>query len=153
MNELFMRVALEQADIAASMDEIPVGAVIVRADEIIATAHNRRRIDRDPTAHAEILALRAAGEALGDWRLDGCELYVTLEPCQMCASAIGMARIDHVWYGAPDVKQGCCGSVLSLTDEARLGVSTPSTGGILAEECAERLSKFMSALRKAKGNV
>ncbi|MDR1569556.1 MAG: nucleoside deaminase [Oscillospiraceae bacterium] len=146
--ESYMRAALAEADRAAALGEIPVGAVVIRGGSIIARAHNRCRIDCDPTAHAEIIALREAARARGDWRLAGCALYVTLEPCPMCAGAIALARLDEVWYGAPDTRQGCCGSVYRITEDRALGVFVPANGGLLADECAARLSAFMSAVRK-----
>ena len=144
-----MRIALEEARIAADHGDIPVGAVIVREGELIARAGNRREADGDPTAHAEIIALREAAASLGTRRLSGCTLYVTLEPCPMCAGAIALARPDAVIFGAHDERTGCCGSVYRLTEDPRLGLGTVSChGGILAAECAALLEDFFTSRRK-----
>lgn len=148
-DEKFMRAALEIAKEAAADGEVPVGAVIVKNGEIIAVGRNRREVDRQALAHAELEAIRAACEALGGWRLFDCTLYVTLEPCPMCAGAIINARIDRVVYGAPDPKAGSCGSI---TDLFALPYNhQPITGsGVLEEECAAVLKDFFRALRKNK---
>ena len=151
--EAFMREALVEADRAASLGEIPVGAVIERDGNVIARGYNRRRVDKDPTAHAEIIAMREAGRVVGDWRLDGCTMYVTLEPCPMCAGAIALARLDAVWYGASDKCQGCCGSVYRITEDAALGVYVPANGGLLADECAFKLNRFMDKLRDMRQSM
>ena len=130
----YMHIALEEARLAAAEGEIPVGAVLVKDGEIIAKAHNRRENDHDPTAHAEMLCLRQAARALGDWRLRGCTLYVTLEPCPMCAGAMVMSQLGQCVYGAADERQGCCGSVYDLPGDPALGGTTKWRSGVMAEE-------------------
>lgn len=150
IHEEWMRMALDAARDAAALGEVPVGAVIARDGALLARAGNRRETQKDPTAHAEILALREAAAALGDWRLRGCTLYVTLEPCPMCAGAIALARPDAVVFGARDARSGCCGSVYRLTEDARLGLgAVPALGGVLAEACAALLDSFFSHRRNA----
>jgi tRNA(adenine34) deaminase len=141
-DERLMRVALEQARGCLDHEDVPIGAVVARGGDILAAAGNERELARDPTAHAEILALRAAAAAEGSWRLDGCSLYVTLEPCAMCAGAVVLARLDRVVFGAPDPKAGFVGSLGNLLEDARLNHRTPSTGGVLVEECGELLRSF-----------
>lgn len=148
-DETFMLLALEEARLALAEGETPVGCVIVRDGRIIARGHNRRHNDHDPTAHAEILAIRRAASVLGDWRLSGCTLYVTLEPCPMCAGAIINARIPHVYYGAKDPKAGSCGSVVNLF-ELPYNHKPELTGGIMGEECAQILTEFFRRLRQKK---
>ena len=143
-----MRLALEEAEKAAALGEIPVGAVVVRGGEVLSRAGNCREASGDPTAHAEMLALRAAAQALGDWRLTGCTLYVTLEPCPMCAGAIALARLDAVWYGAADPAMGCCGSVYRLTEDPAFAHCTPANGGLLSAECAAILTRFFQDRRE-----
>ena len=145
--ERWMRIALEEAALAAAEGEIPVGAVVVRNGELIARAHNRREALADPTAHAEVIALRQAAQALGKRRLDDCTLYVTLEPCPMCAGAILNARIPRVYYGARDREMGACGGVLNLFMED-FPQRPALVGGILEEECREVLTDFFRRLRK-----
>lgn len=148
VHEGWMRLALEQAALAAAWGDVPVGAVLVRGGGVIARAGNRREADGDPTAHAELLALREGARQLGARRLSGCTLYVTLEPCPMCAGAIALARPDAVYFGAHDARFGCCGSVYRLTEDARLGLgSVPAHGGILAGPCADILDAFFSERR------
>ena len=137
-----MRVALEQAAMAFDRGEVPVGAVVVQACRIISRAFNLRETRSDPTAHAERIALSLAGEALGTWRLDGCTLYVTLEPCPMCAGAIVQARIDRVVYGAADPKAGACDSLYRIVSDPRLNHRAAIIRGILADECREILTRF-----------
>jgi len=146
--EHYMRIALEEANKAANEGEVPIGAVVVCKDEIIVKVHNMRVSAKDPTAHAEIIALRETAQRLGDWRLDGCTLYVTLEPCAMCAGAIGMSRVSEVVFGAYDAKMGCAGSIYNIVSDSALGFSCKVTGGILADECAALISDFMMNLRK-----
>lgn len=147
-HERWMRAALEQAEAARRAGEVPVGAVVVLGGGIIAAAGNRREADGDPTAHAEVLAIRAAARACGQRRLHGCTLYVTLEPCPMCAGAIALARPDAVVFGASDPRAGCCGSVYRLTEDAALGLgSTPAHGGVLAAECTALLDAFFAQRR------
>lgn len=143
----YMRIALEEARIAAAEGEIPVGAVLVKEGEIIARAHNRREATLDPTAHAEILCLREAARRLGDWRLRGCTLYVTLEPCPMCAGAMVMSQLGQCVYGAADERQGCCGSVYDLPGDAALAGTTKWQSGVMAEECGRLMSEFFAGRR------
>ncbi len=146
-NEFFMRLAIEQAQAAADLDEVPVGAVIVRDDRVIAAAHNGRQQLRDPTAHAEMIAITQAAESVGDWRLENCTLFVTLEPCPMCAGAIVQARIPVVVFGAADPKAGAAGSLLNLLDDARLNHRAHVTSGVLADTCGQLLTSFFEAKR------
>lgn len=141
-----MEEALAEAEKALPLGEIPVGAVIVQGDRIVARAHNRRELDHNAAAHAEILAIQQACEALKSWRLTGCQLYVTLEPCPMCAGAIINARLDRVVYGAKDEKAGCCGSVADLF-AMPFNHSPVVRSGILETECSRMLSRFFSGLR------
>ena len=145
----YMNQALDEARLALSEDEMPVGCVIVNADGgIIARAHNLREQQKDPTAHAEIIAIRRAAEAIGDWRLAGCALYVTLEPCPMCAGAIVMSRIARVVYGAKDEQAGCTGSLYRITEDPAFNHFAPADGGILANECAALIEQFFLANRR-----
>ncbi len=144
-----MRLALEAAQQARARGEVPVGAIIVRGDEIIATGCNQPIGEHDPSAHAEMVALRAAAKALQNYRLPGCELFVTLEPCAMCAGAIMHARIARVVYGAPDPKTGAAGSVVNLFGEPRLNHHAEVCGGVLEAECAADLRAFFAARRAA----
>ena len=148
MEERMMALALEQARLALAAGEIPVGAVIARGDAVIAAAHNRRELDRDPTAHAEVVAIRQAARALGGRRLTGCTLYVTLEPCPMCAGAIVMAGLSRVVYGASDPQQGCTGSVYRITEDPAFSHFCPADGGVLAEECRALLEAFFRGARE-----
>jgi tRNA(adenine34) deaminase len=146
-----MRVAVAQAA-AAPAGDVPVGAVVLDATgEPLAAAANRREADADPSAHAEILALRAAAQARGRWRLDGCTLVVTLEPCVMCAGATAMARIGRLVYGAADDRAGAAGSVWDLMSDRRLGPAAEVIAGVLAADCAALLSGFFQQLRKSGG--
>ncbi|MES2346401.1 MAG: tRNA adenosine(34) deaminase TadA [Pseudomonadota bacterium] len=145
----FMRLALEQAQHARDLGEVPVGAVVVKDGVVIARGYNQPIGRHDPTAHAEIVALRAAAEALGNYRLPGCELYVTLEPCVMCSGAMMHARLARVVYGATDPKTGACGSVLNLFEQEQLNHHTDVAGGIMAEECGDMLKSFFAARRAA----
>ncbi len=147
-DQAFMRMAIHAAAEAQRAGEVPVGAVLVRDGDVIAVGHNRPIIGHDPTAHAEIAALRAAAHKLGNYRLPGCTLYVTLEPCAMCAGAILHARLARVVYGASDPKTGACGSVLNLFAEPRLNHHTELQGGVLAEECGTMLSAFFAERRQ-----
>jgi len=143
-----MRIALDQASNARLVGEVPVGAVIVRAGQVIATGYNRPITEHDPTAHAEIVALRHAAQLLGNYRLPECELYVTLEPCAMCAMALMHARIRRVVFGAADPKTGAAGSVVDLFADARLNHHTEVQGGVLAEECGQVLRDFFAERRE-----
>lgn len=148
MNEEdYMRAALEQARAAGAVDEVPVGAVVVCAGEIVGRGFNQPIGRHDPTAHAEIMALRDAAARLGNYRLPGCEIYVTLEPCVMCSGAIMHARIARVVFGARDPKTGVAGSVLDLFAEPRLNHHATIEGGVLADECGRMLSSFFAARR------
>ena len=143
-----MHAALDAARDAQAAGEVPVGAVVVRGDAALATAANRTIRDADPTAHAESLAIRAAAAALGDWRLDGCTLYVTLEPCAMCAGAIVLARLDRVVFGAWDPKAGMAGSVGDLLRHPRLNHRPQVLGGVMEGECGGLLKEFFEGRRK-----
>jgi tRNA(adenine34) deaminase len=147
-DEAFMAEALAEAEAAAEHGDVPVGAVVVRDGEIIARAHNRRDIDSDPTAHAEILALRGAAHHVGTWYLTGCDLYVTLEPCAMCAGALVLSRVERVCYGATDPKTGACGSVFNLVQSPRLNHRLEVRSGVLEEECSGILRDFFGDLRQ-----
>ena len=144
----WMRIALAQAHATGTAGDVPVGAVVVRDGVAISQAANRTVADQDPTAHAEVLALRAAAAALRSWRLDGCTLYVTLEPCAMCAGAIVLARVDRVVFGAWDAKAGMVGSVGDLVRHPRLNHCPAVLAGVLADECAEVLSAFFRSRRQ-----
>jgi len=146
----FMQQALVAAGHAYAAGEVPVGAVLVKNGEIIATGFNQPIVRHDPTAHAEIAALREAAVVLGNYRLPGCTLYVTLEPCAMCAGAMMHARLARVVYGASDPKTGACGSVLNLFAEDKLNHHTDVTGGVLAEECGMLLTLFFAERRSAR---
>lgn len=149
MNEdgLYMALALEQARLAADEGEVPIGAVLVCDGAVVAHGRNAREVAADPTAHAEMIAIRSAAEHLGRWRLSGCTLYVTLEPCPMCAGALVNARIDRLVYGAADPKAGATGTLYDLSSDARLNHSFEVTGGVLAEECGQILKEFFQDLR------
>ena len=142
-----MRLAMQEAGGCLVWDDVPVGSVITRGEEILAVAGNARERHHDPTAHAEILALRAASLVTGSWRLDGCTLYVTLEPCAMCAGAIVLARVDRVVFGASDPKAGFAGSLGNLVQDPRLNHRVDLTGGVLADECGELLKGFFRERR------
>ncbi|MDI3538408.1 MAG: tRNA(adenine34) deaminase [Bacillota bacterium] len=147
-DEHYMRRALELACEAAARGEVPVGALIVRNGEIIAEGSNCREEDKDPTAHAELLAIRAAARALGGWRLTGATLYVTLEPCAMCAGALVLARVERLVYGADDPKAGAVRSLYRLVEDERLNHRVQVTPGVLAEECGEVLREFFRKRRE-----
>jgi tRNA(adenine34) deaminase len=142
-----MELALQRAREAEAHGDVPIGAVIARDGEVLASAGNERELRRDPTAHAEMLAIRAAAEALGGWRLPDTTLYVTLEPCAMCAGAIVLARIPEVVFGAPDPKAGAAGSVLDVLGEPALNHRPKVTGGVMEEECAALLQRFFASRR------
>ncbi|MFP4355065.1 MAG: tRNA adenosine(34) deaminase TadA [Phycisphaerae bacterium] len=143
----WMLAAIEQARAAEQLDDVPIGAVIVKDDQLLAAAHNRRIIDADPTAHAEVLAIRAAAAALGDWRLNGCSLVVTLEPCPMCAGAIVLARLDRVVYGATDPKAGAVGTLYEMLSDTRLNHQAQVIAGVRAEQCGSMLTEFFRRQR------
>jgi tRNA(adenine34) deaminase len=142
-----MRLALEEAERAAGHDDVPIGAVVARDGDVVAAAGNERELRSDPTAHAEILALRAAAKRLGGWRVPDATVYVTLEPCAMCAGAIVLARITRVVYGAADPKAGAAGSVLEVLGEPRLNHHPQVEGGLLAAESAALMATFFAARR------
>jgi tRNA(adenine34) deaminase len=146
-HERYMGYALGEAERARDAGEVPVGCVIVYEGLIIAKAHNQREILQDPTAHAEILAITAAAAHLGTWRLERTRLYVTLEPCPMCAGAIILARIPEVYFGAMDPKAGCCGTLMNLLADSRFNHQPMLDGGVRAEECGALLSDFFRAIR------
>jgi tRNA(adenine34) deaminase len=146
-DEYFMRLALREARRALKHDDVPIGAVAVRDGEVIGAGHNEREVRRDPTAHAELIALREAARAVAGWRVLETVLYVTLEPCAMCAGAIVLARVPRVVYGASDPKAGAAGSVLDVLGERRLNHRPEVAGGLLAVECGALLSEFFAARR------
>jgi tRNA(adenine34) deaminase len=146
-DEYFMRLALREAAAALKHDDIPVGAIVVFDGEVIGAGHNERELRADPTAHAEMLALRAAAVSLGSWRVLDSVMYVTLEPCAMCAGAIVLGRVPRVVFGASDPKAGAAGSVLDILAEPRLNHRPVVEGGLLADECAELLRAFFASRR------
>lgn len=146
-DEYFMRLALREAERALGHEDVPIGAVIAHEGEVIAAAHNERELRQDPTAHAEAIALREASAALGSWRVLDTVMYVTLEPCAMCAGALVLARVPRVVYGASDPKAGACGSVLDVLAEPRLNHRPEVVGGLLAQECGEILREFFASRR------
>ncbi len=146
-DEYFMRLALREAQAALDHDDVPIGAVVVHDGEVIAAGRNERELRQDPTAHAEVLALREASRALGSWRVLDSVLYVTLEPCAMCAGAIVLARVPRVVYGTTDPKAGAAGSVLDILAEPRLNHRPVVAGGLLAAECAALLTDFFGSRR------
>ena len=147
MDEHYMKLALQQAHLAAESDEVPVGAVIVHGEKTVALAHNQREQLNDPTAHAEMIAITQAAEAIGDWRLENCTLYVTLEPCLMCAGAILQARIGRLVYGASDPKAGAVESLFQTMEDNRLNHQVETTAGVLAQASGEILTRFFQAQR------
>ncbi|HEX6862256.1 MAG TPA: tRNA adenosine(34) deaminase TadA [Thermoanaerobaculia bacterium] len=153
-DRIWMQEALAEARRAAEIGEVPIGAVIVREGEsgemgeIVGRGHNRREIDRDPLAHAEILAIRQAAERIGGWRLTGCTLYVSLEPCAMCAGALVNSRVERLVWGAPDPKAGWCGTLGNLVQDPRLNHLLEMTAGVLEEDSAALLRGFFASLRK-----
>jgi tRNA(adenine34) deaminase len=152
-DETFMREALALARQAADAGEVPVGAVVVKDGAVIGRGHNRPVSGQDPTAHAEVMAMRDAAARLGNYRLTGCDLYVTLEPCVMCAGAIMHARISRVVYGAADPKSGACGSVVNLFADSRLNHHATIVGGVLADGAGKLLQEFFAARRGTVGNA
>jgi len=146
-DETWMRAALAEAEAAAAKGEIPIGAVIVRDGELIAAGHNLRETERDPTGHAEMVAIRRAAARLGAWRLTGTTLYVTIEPCPMCAGALVLARIERLVYGAADPKAGACGTLWNLVQDPRLNHRLAVTAGVLEDECRAVIQAFFRRLR------
>ncbi|WP_436862445.1 tRNA adenosine(34) deaminase TadA [Staphylococcus caeli] len=149
-HQFYMKAAIEEARKAGDIGEVPIGAVVVKDNEIIARAHNLRESAQDPTAHAEHIAIRKAAMVVQSWRLEGCRLYVTLEPCVMCAGSIVMSRIPHVIYGAKDSKGGCAGSLMDLLQEPRFNHRAHVETGILETECSQLLTDFFKNIRKQK---
>lgn len=147
-----MQAAIDQANIALENDDVPVGAVIVCENKIIAKGYNQRQQLNDPTAHAEIIALTAAAEHIGHWRLLNCTIYVTLEPCPMCAGALVLARIDRLVFGCDDPKTGACGSLYNIVQDNRLNHRLEITKGVLADDCSKMLQDFFSVKRERKDN-
>jgi tRNA(adenine34) deaminase len=147
MHDHFMRLAIAEAETALAENEVPIGTVIVQGERVIASAHNQREQLHDPTAHAEMIAITQAAQALGDWRLQGCTLYVTLEPCPMCAGAIVQARIPLVVYGAADPKAGAVATVFQLLSDRRLNHQSQIVPGVLADQCGRLLTRFFEAQR------
>src|SRR5574344_389989 len=150
VKEKYMRQAINQAKKGEAIDEVPIGCVIVYQDKVIARGYNRRNIDNNTLSHAELNAIKKASKKLGDWRLEDCELYVTLEPCQMCAGAIVQSRIKKVYIGCMNPKAGCAGSVLNLLQVQKFNHQVEIESGILEEECSTMLSEFFKNLRKKK---
>ena len=148
-HERYMRAALDEAEAAFELDEVPVGAVIRHGDRIVGRGHNQKERLHDPTAHAEMIAITAAAEALGDWRLTGCTMYVTLEPCPMCAGAIVLARLTRVVFGADDPKFGACGSLFTIVTDPRTNHQVELVRGVLAEPCGGILQEFFKKQRAA----
>jgi tRNA(adenine34) deaminase len=146
-DEHFMSLAIEQAQAALAHDDVPIGAVVALGDDVIGVGRNERELLQDPTAHAEVLALRHAADAVGSWRVLGATLYVTLEPCAMCAGAIVLSRIPHVIFGASDPKAGACGSVLDVTGEPRFNHRPDVRGGLMGDACGDLLRAFFAARR------
>jgi tRNA(adenine34) deaminase len=146
-----MREALAEAGAAAAQGDVPIGAVVVHDGAVVGRGHNRREVDQDPTAHAELLALREAAATLGTWRLDGCTLYVTLEPCTMCAGALVLARVDRLVYGADDPKAGAVGALYDIPRDPRLNHLVEVVRGVEADACGELLRAFFRARRPDPG--
>ena len=149
-DEKFMKAAITQARKAYAIDEVPIGCVIVQNDKIIARGYNRRNIDKNTLAHAELSAIRKASKKTGDWRLEDCTMYVTLEPCQMCAGAIVQSRMKRVVIGSMNAKAGCAGSILNLLQMQQFNPQVEITRGVREEECSQMLSQFFRELRERK---
>ena len=147
-DEKYMRMALREAKKASDLGEVPIGCVIVYEDKVIGRGYNRRNTDKNTLSHAEITAINKASKKIGDWRLEGCTLYVTLEPCQMCAGAIVQSRIPRVVYGCDNPKAGCAGSILNILNHPAFNHQVITDKGILGEECSVMLKEFFTALRK-----
>ncbi|HEY6356360.1 MAG TPA: tRNA adenosine(34) deaminase TadA [Burkholderiaceae bacterium] len=146
-DDYFMRLALREAELAPAHEDVPIGAVVVRDGELLAAAHNERELRQDPTAHAEVLALREAARTVGSWRVLDAAIYVTLEPCAMCAGAIVLSRVARVVFGATDPKAGACGSVLDVLAEPALNHRPQVEAGLLAPHCGQLLSSFFASRR------
>lgn len=147
-DEKYMKKAVKLAEKAASLGEVPIGCVIVYNDKIIGRGYNRRKTDKNTLSHAELIAIRKASKVIGDWRLEGCTMYVTLEPCQMCAGAIVQARMDRVVIATMSPKSGCAGSIINLLNMEEFNHQVEITTGVLADECSQMLSGFFLDLRK-----
>lgn len=152
-SERYMKEAIKQAKKALELDEVPIGCVIVYDGKIIGRGYNRRNTDKSTLAHAEMIAIKKASRKINDWRLEDCTMYVTLEPCQMCAGAIVQARIPRVVIGSMNPKAGCCGSILNLLEEERFNHQAEVVRGVLEEECSALLTDFFKALRKKKASL
>jgi tRNA(adenine34) deaminase len=150
-DRVLMMQALDEARRAAALGEVPIGAVVARGGEVVGRGHNRREIDGDPLAHAEMLAIRQAAVRVGGWRLTGCTMYVTLEPCAMCAGALVVSRIDRLVYGAADPKAGFCGTLGNLVQDSRLNHRLEVVAGVEAEASSALLREFFSSLRGGRG--
>lgn len=150
MDELFMNKAIDEAKKAEVMNEVPIGAVIVYNDKVIASGANVRETSQKTLSHAELIAIEKANEQIGSWRLEDCTLYVTLEPCPMCAGAIIQSRIKRVVYGAPDPKAGCAGTLMNLLEDARFNHQVEVTSGLMEDACGRLLTDFFKRLRKLK---
>jgi len=151
-DERFMRAAIEAARIAEDNGDVPIGAVIVCENRIIGKAYNQREQLKDPTAHAEIIALTQAAAALENWRLNGCTMYVTLEPCPMCAGALVLSRMDRLCYGCSDPKSGACGSLYNIVQDQRLNHRVEVTSGVMEEQCRQQLQEFFGRRRQENKN-
>ncbi|WP_026908502.1 tRNA adenosine(34) deaminase TadA [Paucisalibacillus globulus] len=149
-DEHYMQLAIEQAKKALEKDEVPIGAIIVHQDEVIASGFNVREKSQETLSHAELIAIQQANKRIGSWRLEDCTLYVTLEPCPMCAGAIVQSRIKRVVYGATDPKAGCAGTLMNLLDQKQFNHQADVTSGVMEQECSELLSNFFKALRERK---
>lgn len=149
-DERFMELAIAEAGKAEAIGEVPIGAVIVQNGEVIARSYNKRETLQEPTAHAELMAIEEASRKLGTWRLSGCTLYVTLEPCPMCAGAIVLSRIERLVYGAADLKAGCAGTLMNLVQEPRFNHRAEVVAGVLGDRCGRMLSDFFRKLRENK---
>lgn len=149
-DEQYMKLAIEQAERALEKDEVPIGAIIVYQDEVIASGFNVRELSQETLSHAELIAIQQANKEIGSWRLEDCTLYVTLEPCPMCAGAIVQSRIKRVVYGAVDPKAGCAGTLMNLLDDQRFNHQVEVTSGVLEKECSLLLTNFFKALRQRK---
>ena len=152
-HEEYMRIAIEEAKIAASLGESPIGAVIVQDGKVVGRGHNTTETAKDPTCHAEMNAIRDAAQKLGGWRLPHCSMYVTLEPCSMCAGAIVLARIEQLYIGTADPKSGACGSLRNIVSDERLNHRVEVHTGVLQEECSGLLKDFFKQLRKKKNKT
>jgi tRNA(adenine34) deaminase len=153
IDERYMRMALDAALVAEENGDVPIGTVIVHEGRLVAKAYNQREQLQDPTAHAEIIALTQAASALGLWRLHGCTIYVTLEPCPMCAGALVLARLDRLVYGCPDPKTGACGSLYDIVRDGRLNHRLEVTAGVLADDCGRMLQDFFRVRRRRNGTA